>query len=411
MEWCPSETVGLRGHCYSQNAAVNLSWKEATAACKETGGALAGFPLGRFRYNLPNFEDGQFWVGVIDDGIPRPSCKKSAQRGEELSPECLNIDKGCPQMIISSSRDVVVLRSPCDVQVGYICHRGPMTVVPDFCQVQGLLITFLSTLVLCYLVLISTERFVQYTRPEEHDLTFSWLNTYVIQTGVIFLLITDATGPLYGNGQYIFSSESGLCILDPGSRYVKGYISVSLTLYYLVPLLATVFSHVLILLQKHSCHEEDEYPFPSRVIPTGRRGQVLLFFSCVLPFLGRLPSVLAVIICSSKLSSSEPSKLELDADNIEHMCREGKLDFFLVWIEIFSISCILPLLLLTGSSNLRKHVRAYFDKKVTQCINMWVQSRDALESPIELCVPGNPSPANIRRIRNRPPEDEIIEVV
>jgi hypothetical protein len=47
---------------------------------------------------------------------------------------------------------------------------------------------------------------VQYTRPEEHDLTFSWLNTYVIQTGVIFLLITDATGPLYGNGKYIFSS-------------------------------------------------------------------------------------------------------------------------------------------------------------------------------------------------------------
>jgi hypothetical protein len=27
-------------------------------------------------------------------------------------------------MMISSSRDVVVLRSPCDVQVGYICHLG-----------------------------------------------------------------------------------------------------------------------------------------------------------------------------------------------------------------------------------------------------------------------------------------------
>jgi hypothetical protein len=48
-------------------------------------------------------------------------------------------------------------------------------------------------------------------RPEEHDLTFSWLNTYVIQTGVIFLLITDATGPLYGNGQYIFSSGELPC--------------------------------------------------------------------------------------------------------------------------------------------------------------------------------------------------------
>jgi hypothetical protein len=69
-------------------------------------------------------EDGQFWVGVIDDGIPRPSCKKSAQKGEDLSPECLSIDKGCPQMVISSSRDVLVLRSPCDVQVGYICHLG-----------------------------------------------------------------------------------------------------------------------------------------------------------------------------------------------------------------------------------------------------------------------------------------------
>jgi hypothetical protein len=34
---------------------VNLSWKEATAACKGLGGALAGFPLGRYRYDLPNF--------------------------------------------------------------------------------------------------------------------------------------------------------------------------------------------------------------------------------------------------------------------------------------------------------------------------------------------------------------------
>jgi hypothetical protein len=192
---------------------------------------------------------------------------------------------------------------------------------------------------------------------------------------------------------------------------VKGYITVSLTLYYFVPLLATVCSHALILLQKHSYHEEDEYPFPSRIIPTGRRGQVLLFFTCVLPFLGRLPSVLAVVICSSKLSSSEPSTPQHGADEIERLCREGRLEFFLVWFEIFSISCILPLLLLMGSPNLRKHARAFFDKKLTQCINVWVHSGDSLESPIELCVPSNPSPANIRRIRNRSLEDEIIEIV
>jgi hypothetical protein len=69
-------------------------------------------------------EDGQFWVGVLDDGIPRPSCKKSAQRGEDLSPECLSIDKGCPQMLISNGRDASVLRSPCEVQAGFICHLG-----------------------------------------------------------------------------------------------------------------------------------------------------------------------------------------------------------------------------------------------------------------------------------------------
>lgn len=206
-------------------------------------------------------------------------------------------------------------------------------------------------------------------------------------------------------------AESGLCILDAGSRYVQGYISVSLTLYYLVPLLATVFSHALILLHKHSYHEEDEYPFPSRVIPAGRRGQLLLLFTCVLPFLGRLPSVLAVVICSSKLSSSEPPKPHHDADAIERMCREGSLDFFLVWFEIFSISCILPLFLLMGSPNLRKHVRTYFHKKLTRCANIWAPPADGLESPIELCVPSNPSPANIRRIRNRSPEDEIIEIV
>jgi hypothetical protein len=45
----------VRGQCYSQNAAVNLSWRGATAAWKEVGGALAGFPLGTFHYDLPNF--------------------------------------------------------------------------------------------------------------------------------------------------------------------------------------------------------------------------------------------------------------------------------------------------------------------------------------------------------------------
>jgi hypothetical protein len=192
---------------------------------------------------------------------------------------------------------------------------------------------------------------------------------------------------------------------------VKGYISVSLTLYYFVPLVATVSSHLLILLQKRSYHEEDEYPFPSRVIPTGRRGQVFLFFACVLPFLGRLPSVLAVVVCSAKLASSETLTPQQDADDVERMCREGRLDFFHVWLEIFSISCILPLLLLVGSPNLRKHVRAYFDMKLTQCIQIWVPPGDGLESPIELCAPGNPSPANSRRIRNPVPEDEIIEIV
>jgi hypothetical protein len=42
--------------------------------------------------------------------------------------------------------------------------------------------------------------------PEEHDLTFSWLNTSVIQVGIMFLLVTDATGPVYGWAQYIFSA-------------------------------------------------------------------------------------------------------------------------------------------------------------------------------------------------------------
>jgi len=35
---------------------------------------------------------------------------------------------------------------------------GPMIMVPGFCQVQGLVISFLSPLVLCYLTLISLER-------------------------------------------------------------------------------------------------------------------------------------------------------------------------------------------------------------------------------------------------------------
>ncbi|KDR23919.1 hypothetical protein L798_11901 [Zootermopsis nevadensis] len=227
----------------------------------------------------------------------------------------------------------------------------------------------------------------------------------------MFLLITDATGPVYGWAQYTFSSESGLCILDPGSRYVTTYISVSLPLYYFLPLLVTVSSHVLVFLQKHSYHEEDEYPFPSRIIPTGRRGQVLLFFSCVLPFLGRLPSVLAVVICSSKLNSAEPHEQAQDAGNIEEICREGKLDFFLVWFKFFSISCILPLLLLMGSPNLRKYVRGYFAEKGTQCLRMWLRSDDGLQSPIELTIRGNSRHTNARGVRRHSPEDEIIEIV
>jgi hypothetical protein len=206
-------------------------------------------------------------------------------------------------------------------------------------------------------------------------------------------------------------TESGMCILDPGSRYVTTYISVSLPLYYFLPLLITVSSHALVLLQKHSSHEEDEYTFPSRIIPTGRRGQLFLFFSCVLPFLGRLPSVLAVVICSSKFSSSEPQKQEQDSGNIEEICREGKLDFFLVWLKFFSVSCVLPLLLLTGSPNLRKCVRVYFAKKGTQCVHMWVRSSDDLKSPIELTIRGNPRHVADRGIRNHSPEDEIIEIV
>lgn len=206
-------------------------------------------------------------------------------------------------------------------------------------------------------------------------------------------------------------AESGLCILDPGSRYVTTYISVSLPLYYFLPLLVTVSSHVLVFLQKHSYHEEDEYPFPSRIIPTGRRGQVLLFFSCVLPFLGRLPSVLAVVICSSKLNSAEPHEQAQDAGNIEEICREGKLDFFLVWFKFFSISCILPLLLLMGSPNLRKYVRGYFAEKGTQCLRMWLRSDDGLQSPIELTIRGNSRHTNARGVRRHSPEDEIIEIV
>lgn len=206
-------------------------------------------------------------------------------------------------------------------------------------------------------------------------------------------------------------AESGLCILDPGSRYVTTYISVSLPLYYFLPLVVTVSSHTLILLQKHSCHEQDEYPFPSRIIPAGRRGQLLLFFSCILPFLGRLPSVLSVVICSSKLNYIEQQEKEHHIDNIEEICREGKLDFYLVWFKFFSISCILPLLLLMGSPNLRKYVRVYFAKKGTQCISMWVRSSDGLESPTELTIRGNPRHANECRIRNHSPEDEITEIV
>jgi hypothetical protein len=42
--------------------------------------------------------------------------------------------------------------------------------------------------------------------PEEHALTFSWLNTKVVQGGVMVALFTDATGPVYGWAQYTFSS-------------------------------------------------------------------------------------------------------------------------------------------------------------------------------------------------------------
>ncbi|PSN57313.1 hypothetical protein C0J52_02115 [Blattella germanica] len=249
--------------------------------------------------------------------------------------------------------------------------------------------------------------------PEEHDLTFSWLNTNVIQVGLMFLLVTDATGPVYGWAQYVFSTESGLCILDPGSRYVTTYISVSLPLYYFLPLLVTTCCHALILLQRHSYHEEDEYPYPSRIIPPGRRGQVLLFFSCVLPFLGRLPSVLAVVICSSKLSSDDPPRAEEDSDDIDDMCREGRLDFFLMWLKFFSVSCLLPILLLLGSPNLRKHVKLCFlTSKIVQTLCKWRRPSDELEAPIELVLRGKPGPSTQRRPnRTQSPEEEIIEIV
>ncbi|KAJ9576650.1 hypothetical protein L9F63_025454 [Diploptera punctata] len=223
--------------------------------------------------------------------------------------------------------------------------------------------------------------------PEEHDLTFSWLNTSVIQVGVMFLLVTDATGPVYGWAQYIFSAESGLCILDPGSRYVTTYISVSLPLYYFLPLLVTVCSHTLILLQKNVYHEEDEYPFPSRIIPSGRRGQVLLCLSCVLPFLGRLPSVLALVICSSKLNSYDPMKLEQDTDDIDVICREGKLDFFLV-----------------------KHVKICFTT-IFLALCKWRRASETFESPMELSIRGKFHQSNQCTIQNQSPDEETVEIV
>jgi hypothetical protein len=218
---------------------------------------------------------------------------------------------------------------------------------------------------------------------------------------------------MYSTEKHVFGhiAESGLCVLDPGSRYVTTYISISLPLYFFLPLLVTVSSHALILLQKNSYHEEDEYPFPSRIIPSGRHGQVLLLFSCVLPFLGRLPSVVSVVVCSSKLNSSEPPYQEQDSGDMDEICREGKLDFFFVWFKFFSVSCVLPLLLLVGSPNLRKHVRAYFGHKVNHCVSRCMRSGDGLESPIELTLRGKHSPINERGVRNRSTEDEIIEIV
>jgi hypothetical protein len=35
-------------------------------------------------------------------------------------------------MMISSARDVVVVRYPCDVQVGYICHLGSYSLLCNF---------------------------------------------------------------------------------------------------------------------------------------------------------------------------------------------------------------------------------------------------------------------------------------
>ncbi|PSN57307.1 hypothetical protein C0J52_02113 [Blattella germanica] len=93
FDWCPPEVWGVHGQCYSQNIASNFSWLDASMACEERGGTLAGFPSGRYPYHLPNL--------------------------------------------------------------------GPMIVVPGFCQVQGLITSFLSPLVICYLTLISIERGVQ----------------------------------------------------------------------------------------------------------------------------------------------------------------------------------------------------------------------------------------------------------
>lgn len=188
-------------------------------------------------------------------------------------------------------------------------------------------------------------------------------------------------------------------MLDAGSRYVATYIGVSLPLYYFLPLLVTLASHAVVLLQRHSYHEEDEYPFPSRVIPAGRRGQLLLCAGCVLPFLGRLPSVLAVVICASRLGSGRH-----EADGVDDVCREGKLDFFLVWCKFFSASCLLPLLLLAGSPNLRKQARAFLCDKLGRCACAWRRSADGLDSPIELASTG-------KQMKGRSPDEEVIEIV
>ena len=163
-------------------------------------------------------------------------------------------------------------------------------------------------------------------------------------------------------------------------------------------------------MQKTTYHEEDEYPFPSRIIPAGRRGQMLLCLSCLLPFLGRLPSVLALMICSSKLNSYDPLNLEQE-DGFDIICREGKLDFFLVWFKFFSVTCLLPISLLVGSPNLRNHIKLCFSTKMFLNLCKWGHSTDNFESPMELSVRGKHRQSNQHTMQNHSPDEETIEIV